>query len=246
MTGLYCHLIAAYDIRYHRANTLLQHDSDILVFDNSEYFDVQVTYAKQNSQDIFIKIEVTNRADKPAPITVLPTLWFYNRWAYAGANVKPEIKYLNKNAVQASHYKLGNYYLYFQNPQDCLFTENETNTEKVNNIPNATIFVKDAFNDAVIDGKNIQALRDKKSGTKFSPVYKLKIPAGATKTIYCRFTNQLLDNAFARGFEKVFATRKNEAHDFYAAILPAEMDEDMAKIQRQALAGLLWSKQYMI
>ncbi len=217
---------------------------DTGVFNKNEYFDVLVTYAKQSASDIFIKIEITNRADKPAPITVLPTLWFYNRWAYAGTDVKPEIKYLNNNAVQASHYKLGNYYFYFQDPKDWLFTENETNTEKVNGTPNATAFVKDAFHDAIINGKNVQALRDKKTGTKFSPVYKLRIPAGATKTIYCRFTNQMLDNAFARNFEKVFVTRKNEANDFYAAILPAEMDEDMAKIQRQALAGLLWSKQY--
>ncbi|HRO44928.1 glucosidase [Agriterribacter sp.] len=217
---------------------------DTGVFDNNEYFDVKVTYAKQSSKDIFIKIDVTNRAAKSAPVTVLPTLWFYNRWTYTGLDVKPEIKYLNKNAVQASHYKLGNYYLYFQNADDCLFTENETNTEKVNQTPNATVFVKDAFHDAIIEGKNLQALRDKKSGTKFSPVYKLKIPAGATKTIYCRFTNQLADRPFDRGFEKVFVSRKNEANDFYAAILPEGMDEDMAKIQRQALAGLLWSKQY--
>lgn len=217
---------------------------DTGVFDNNEYFDVKVTYAKQDPKDIFIKIEVTNRALKLAPVTVLPTLWFYNRWAYAGLDVKPEIKLLNKNAVQASHYKLGNYYLYFQNADDCLFTENETNTEKVSQIPNATVFVKDAFHDAIIEGKNLQALRDKKTGTKFSPVYQLKVSAGATKTIYCRFTDRLTDRPFDRGFEKVFATRKKEADDFYAEILPEEMDEEMAKIQRQALAGLLWSKQY--
>lgn len=217
---------------------------DTGVFDNDEYFDVKVTYAKQDAKDIFIKIDVSNRGPKTATVTLLPTLWFYNRWAYAGPGVKPEIKLLNKTAVQASHHKLGDYYLYFQKPDDCLFTENETNFEKINQTPNTSVFVKDAFHDAIIEGKNLRALRDKKSGTKFSPVYKLKVARGATKTIYCRFSNQLTDKPFARGFEQIFDLRKKEADEFYTAILPAEMDEDMARIQRQALAGLLWSKQY--
>lgn len=217
---------------------------DTGVFDNDEYFDVKVTYAKQTARDIFIRIDVTNRGQKTAPITVMPTLWFYNRWAYAGNDVKPEIKQLNKNTVQASHYKLGDYYLYFQKPDDCLFTENETNTEKVNQTPNASIFVKDAFHDAIIEGKNIKALRNKKSGTKFSPVYKFKMRGGATKTIFCRFSNQFTANPFEKGFEQVFDKRRTEADEFYATILPSEMDEDMAMVQRQALAGLLWSKQY--
>ncbi|HRP32214.1 MAG TPA: glucosidase [Agriterribacter sp.] len=217
---------------------------DTGVFDNDEYFDVKVTYAKQDAKDIFIKIDVSNRGPKTATVTLLPTLWFYNRWAYAGPGVKPEIKLLNKTAVQASHHKLGDYYLYFQKPDDCLFTENETNFEKINQTPNTSVFVKDAFHDAIIEGKNLRALRDKKSGTKFSPVYKLKVSRGATKTIYCRFSNQLTDKPFARGFEQIFDLRKKEADEFYTAILPAEMDEDMARIQRQALAGLLWSKQY--
>jgi hypothetical protein len=217
---------------------------DTGIFDNNEYFDVLVTYAKQGPQDIVIKITVHNYGAKAAPITVLPTLWFYNRWSYVGADKKPEISYLNRNAVKSTHHRLGTYYLYFQKPDDCFFTENETNTEKIGGTPNATPFVKDAFHEAVIHGKNAQALRDKKSGTKFSPVYKMKIPAGASKTIYCRLSNKLIDTPFANGFEKIFTTRKKEADDFYAAILPRGLDEDMARIQRQALAGLLWSKQY--
>lgn len=234
-------------LQKNRERSRLEPEYEILdtgVFDNNEYFDVLVTYAKKGPQDILIKIDVTNRSQKAAPITVLPTLWFYNRWNYVGSDQKPEITYLNKTAVKAHHHRLGNYYLYFQKADDCFLTDNETNTEKISGEPNKSIFVKDAFHDAVIGGKHLAELRQNKSGTKFSPVYKLQVAAGATKSIYCRLSNKWMENAFVPGFEKVFATRKDEANDFYAAILPAGMDTDMARIQRQALAGLLWSKQY--
>lgn len=234
-------------LQKNRERSRLEPEYEILdtgVFDKNEYFDVLVTYAKQSPQDIIIKIDVHNRSDKAAPVTVMPTLWFYNRWNYVGTDEKPEITYLNKTAVKATHHRLGNYYLYFQKPDDCLLTENETNTEKITGEPNKSVFVKDAFHDAIIEGKNLTALQQNKSGTKFSPVYKLTIPPHTTKTIYCRLSNKWMENAFIAGFEKIFTTRKEEANDFYAAILPAGMDTDMAQIQRQALAGLLWSKQY--
>ena len=217
---------------------------DTGVFNNDQYFDVLISYAKQDLQDIFIKIEVTNRYYKMADITVLPTLWFYNRWQSNGLTERPAIRFLNKTSVKATHERLGDYYFYFQQANDILFTNNETNTEVVTNIPNESIFVKDAFHKAIIQGENVAALRNKKSGTKFAPVYKVRIPAGSTKTIYCRLTTKLLDNAFVNGFADIFTTRKQEANDYYAAILPKGMNEDMANIQRQALAGLLWSKQY--
>ncbi len=230
-----------------RTRSRLEPEYEILdtgVFDNNEYFDVLVTYAKKSSQDIFIKINIHNRGNKPAHITVLPTLWFYNRWSYAGTSKKPEIIYAGKNSVKSIHHRLGTYYFYFQKPDDCLFTENDTNTEKIGGAPKTTPFVKDAFHDAIINRENLKVLRNKKSGTKFSPVYKMKIPGGVSKTIYCRLSNKLVENPFASGFEDIFITRKKEADDFYAAILPVGLDEDMARIQRQALAGLLWSKQY--
>jgi hypothetical protein len=217
---------------------------DTGVFDNSQYFDVRVTYAKQGVQDIFIKISVTNRYTKAAELTVLPTLWFYNRWNYGGVDKKPLLSYLSKTSVKAEHERLDDYFFYFQPSADRLFTENETNTQKITGVENESIFVKDAFHDAIIKGDNLSALRNKKTGTKFSPVYKLKVAAGETKTIYCRLSNKNMDNAFGTGFEKIFTTRKEEADDYYAAILPKGISDDMAKIQRQALAGLLWSKQY--
>ena len=203
-----------------------------------------ISYAKQGPKDIFIKIDITNRYCKAADITVLPTLWFYNRWKGQEPVNEPCITYVNKTSVKVEHQRLENYYFYFQQPNDALFTNNETNTLKVTGVPNESIFTKDAFHDAIIKGNNIAALRSKKKGTKFSPSYKLKVPAGGTKTIYCRLSNTMTENAFTKGFENIFATRKQEADDYYASILPTGISEDMARIQRQAIAGLLWSKQY--
>ena len=230
-----------------RKRTRLEPEYEILdtgVFNDNQYFDVKITYAKQGPTDIFIKIEVTNRYSKPADITVLPTLWFYNRWWNQDPIVEPAITQLNKTSVKVDHKRLDKFFFYFQQANDLLFTNNETNTQKVSNVPNKNVFTKDAFNEAIINGKNLSDLKSKKSGTKFSPVYKMTLAGGASKTIYCRLTNAQLDNAFTKGFDTIFATRKQEADEFYAAILPPGISEAMAKIQRQAIAGLLWSKQY--
>lgn len=217
---------------------------DTGVFDNNEYFDVHVTYAKQNAKDVFIRVNLQNRADVAAEITVLPTLWFYNRWNNTEQEKKPVITARDKNSVKASHSRLGPYYLYFQPPGYCLFTENETNTEKLSGTPNKTPFVKDAFHDALIHKKNLQLLQEKKSGTKFAPVYHYNIEPGGTRSIYLRLSNKIIDRPFSGDTAGIFASRKEEADAFYASILPSNISEEMAKVQRQALAGLLWSKQY--
>jgi hypothetical protein len=228
--------------------TKLEPEYEILdtgVFDKDEYFDVKVTYAKQCSQNIFIKIDVTNRnTTKKASVTVLPTLWFYNRWVYSPDDAKPSITTVDKTSVTAGYSRLGNYYFYFQQPDYNLMTENETNMNKTNGTENASVFVKDAFHGAVINGENLAALKDKKTGTKFSAVYNLTLKAGETKTIYCRLTSQADDKPFLPGFEKIFSDRKQEADDFYNIILAPNMPADLKNIQRQGLAGLLWSKQY--
>ncbi|MEO6230784.1 MAG: glucosidase [Ferruginibacter sp.] len=230
-----------------RIRTLHEPEYEILdtgIFENDEYFDVNIVYAKQNPQNIFIKIEITNRGEKAAPITVLPTLWFYNRWSFTPDEVKPSIKYQGKTSVKVEHPRLGNYYFYFQQPNDMLFTENETNMFKVNGTPNKTPFVKDAFHDALINGINRKKLRIKKEGTKFAPVYELNIKGGETKVLYCRLTNTADSRPFTPGFEHIFKARKREADDFYTTILPCTISADLKNIQRKALAGMLWSKQY--
>lgn len=218
---------------------------DTEVFKANKYFDVYVEYAKNNSEDIFIKIEIINRGADAAPITVLPTLWFYNRWQYrTKTRVKPSIDWVNEQTVKTTHEKLGNYYLYFQQPDDLLFTENETNTEKLFGKPNETPFVKDAFHNAVINGKNILGLRNRKQGTKCAPVYNLTVEGNGSKVIFLRLANHLDGDPFAEGFENIFVQRKQEADEFYQAVLPKDKSPELINIQRQAFAGLLWSKQF--
>jgi len=217
---------------------------DTGVFNDNQYFDVRVTYAKKSSQDIFIKIDITNRFTQPAEITLLPTLWFYNRWNRGSLKTKPQLSLISNVSVKARHERLGDYFFYFQPADKILFTENETNTEIVTGTPNKNIFTKDAFHKAVIEKENMAAISQKKSGTKFSPLYKLNIEGGHTETVYCRLSGREEKDPFYKGFTDIFATRKKEADEFYSAILPKELNGDMAKIQRQALAGILWNKQY--
>jgi hypothetical protein len=217
---------------------------DTGVFDENRYFDVFVEYAKNNSEDIFIKIEIVNRGDQSAPITVLPTLWFYNKWQYAGDGDKPSIAFLDDHSVKATHKFLGDYFLYFRGSNEVLFTENETNFERLYNWPNKAEFVKDAFHDAVIYGKNYDKLSAKKEGTKCSPVYKFEIDAKQSEIIYLRLANNQSKNAFPENFEQIFEKRKKEADEFYKMVIPPNCNDDQKNIQRQAFAGLLWSRQY--
>ncbi|MBZ4189793.1 MGH1-like glycoside hydrolase domain-containing protein [Niabella beijingensis] len=217
---------------------------DTGVFKNRQYFNVHVTYAKENSTDIGIRINITNLYSEAAPITVLPLLWFYNRWAHGSNTVIPDISLVNDHTVLAQHNRIGDYYFYFQNADDALFTDNETNFEKLFGRPNASIFVKDAFHDAIIDSKNVEALRNRKQGTRFTPVFRRTVNAGETISIYCRLTNDPKAQPFDDGFMQLFDKRRAEADEFYNAIFPGGVDPGMARVQRQALAGLLWSKQY--
>ncbi|WP_018630286.1 MGH1-like glycoside hydrolase domain-containing protein [Niabella aurantiaca] len=217
---------------------------DTGIFNNRQYFNVHITYAKESSTDIAIRINITNLYQEPAPVTVLPLLWFYNRWSHGSNPAVPDISLVNDHAVLARHHRIGDYYFYFQGADDALFTDNETNFEKLFDRPNASIFVKDAFHDAVIEGENTEALRNRKHGTRFAPVYKRSVNAGETVSIYCRLTNQPSENPFDDHFLQLFEKRKKEADAFYKTIFRKGIDPNMARVQRQALAGLLWSKQY--
>ena len=217
---------------------------DTGVFDNDEYFDVQVTYAKGSSKDIAIRITVTNRAKKPADITVLPTLWFYNRWQYNKELKKPAILRRDGCSVKAHHQRLGSQFLYFDQPDDLLITDNETNFRIVSGSDDTNIFTKDAFNRVLINGENISPFRKKKSGTKCSPVYKMRLDGGESKVIYLRLSNKAIAKPFVPGFENIFDLRKKEADAFYDTLLTSRPGSERRSIQRQAIAGLLWSKQF--
>jgi len=217
---------------------------DTGVFDDNEYFDVHITYAKHHSRDIAIRINVTNRYHQAAPITVLPMLWFFNKWGYGLSPGVPNISPRGTNAVRTEHPRMENYFFYYQDADDAFYTDNETNTQIVQNIPNKTIFTKDAFHKAIINNENALQLRNRRKGTRFAPVYKRTVEAGETISIYCRLSADEILNPFEEGFEQVFWKRKDEADEFYAAIFPKGVAKDLAKVQRQALAGLLWNKQY--
>jgi len=217
---------------------------DTGIFDGNRYFDVYITYARCNKRDIGIKIEILNRGAITAPITILPTLWFFNRWQSKESEKKPSIKEVSKGVVKATHERLGSYYFYYPKTQNRFFTENETNTEKLFGKPNSSLFVKDAFHDAIIRKKNVEALKEKKNGTKFSPVYECEIAPGESKMIYLRLSDVLMDYPFTQNFADMFEQRKIEADEFYNSILPPPISPDLRNIQRQALAGLLWSKQF--
>jgi hypothetical protein len=147
---------------------------DTGVFSKNRYFDVLVTYAKNSATDIFIKVEIKNRYHRAADITVLPTLCFSNQWKREDLQLKPGIRQHDAKTVTSFHEGLGEYFFYMHQPAEMLFTNNETNFEKINGQPNENIFVKDAFHDALISKKNREQLRAKKEGTKFSAVYKHK------------------------------------------------------------------------
>lgn len=217
---------------------------DTGIFNDNKYFDVIIEYAKENSEDIFIKIEMINRGNDAAPLVLLPTLWFFNNWNYIEDPQKPTITYLNNNSVKAIGSVVGEYYLYFQPTEEILFTENETNYEKLFQKPNVCEFVKDAFHDAIIQNKNLQALKDKKEGTKCSPVYRFNIEAKKSATVFLRLSKEKKDDFFPKGFEQIFEKRKKETDDFYNAIQLNSINDDQKNIQRQALYGLLWNKQY--
>ncbi len=216
---------------------------DTGIFDDNKYFDIYITYAKFDENDIAIKIEITNRAAEEAVITLLPSIWFYNRWQYGGLRKKPLIKAFGDNCVALEHERTGNYFLYFTPADELLFTENETNNEKIFGRENDSVFVKDAFHDAIVYGKNIDVLRSKMEGTKCSPVYYLTISPAQTKTIFLRISNKKIAAPFDEGNTDIFELRKKEADDFYENKV-SKTNSDTANIQRKAFAGLLWNKQY--
>ncbi len=220
---------------------------DTGIFDDNKYFDVFTEYAKNDTEDTLIRITVHNRANEAADITVLPTLWMRNLWDFGMMNNKPKI-YLKEShedfdMVKVDHYWVGEYHLYFEKPELTLFTENETNKERLYNQPNRSEFVKDSFHNAVINN-DYALLNGKSEGTKFAPLYKHHIPAQSSVTIKLRLSKHSLKSTpFGKDFDKLFNIRIKEADEFYNAITETATD-DQRNIQRQAFAGMMWSKQY--
>jgi hypothetical protein len=234
-----------------RARSLSDPEYELMdtgVFDGDRYFDVTVEYAKAAPDDMLIRIGIANRSPEPTSIAVLPTLWFRNTWIFGKVKVKPHIRVVSTDArltvVSASHEQLGTYFFSAEKNDSWLFTENETNLERLFNVPNASPFVKDAFHDAIISGKDA-LFRERGGGTKYAPVYRFDMEAGETRHIRLRLSAKAAASGdFGAAFERTFSKRIAEADEFYQAFIPEEPVSDVVRVQRQAYAGLLWNKQY--
>jgi Glycosyl hydrolase family 63 C-terminal domain len=219
------------------------------VFDEDRYFDVFVEYAKDAAEDLLVKISVVNRSSEPATIHLLPALWFRNTWTWWPGTPKPSLKQVPSKdgwkVVAASHARLGERYLYCEGDVPLLFTENETNNERIFDIPNLTPYVKDGINNYVVAG-NHAAVNPEKTGTKSAADYQLNVGAGKTAIIRLRLTDlepRAIGDPF-KGFEATIKSRLAEADDFYKSIIPERASEDEVLVIRQGLAGMLWTKQY--
>jgi hypothetical protein len=245
---------------------------DTGVFDDGRYFDVFVEYAKADVEDILIRITAVNRGPEPAPLHLLPTLWFRNTWSWGrdlrrpvvrtGAPVPPAV------CAEMEHFRYGKRWLLCAGQPELLFTENETNYQKLFGVRNRTPYVKDAFHEYVA-GNSKAAVNPEQAGTKMAAYHRLRIDPGQSVTLKLRLTDReplafvesgkpgpiispglemnapaLATNDFGLNFDALFAKRKQEADEFYASRIPKELSEDARNVMRQSLAGMLWSKQF--
>jgi hypothetical protein len=215
---------------------------DTGVFDDDRYFDIFVEYAKNDPEDLLIRITVHDRGPEPAVLHLLPTLWFRNVWSWGENHPKPFLQQTAYDAVQASHPQLGVRTLYVEGSPDLLFTENESNFERLWGQPNSSPHVKDAFHQYVVNGKK-EAVNPDRTGTKMAAHYILEVPAAASHVLRLRFNARTLDRPFDK-FDQIFSARLADANEFYDRIAPLSLSEDQRRVHRQALAGMLWTKQY--
>jgi hypothetical protein len=221
---------------------------DTGLFEENRYFDVFVEYAKNQPDDILIQITIVNRGPEGATLHLLPTLWFRNTWSWNGDSNKPSLKVIKSGShtsvIEASHPTLGERWLYCEDANELLFTDNETNSWRLFMADNISQFVKDGINDYILHGKK-DAVNPNKTGTKFSAHYILRIDSGETRVVRLRLSQfKSLAEPFSPCFEAILQDRKREADEFYERICPFPLTEDMKNVQRQAFAGMLWNKQF--
>jgi hypothetical protein len=214
-------------------------------FAEGRYFDVYIEYAKVNEDDLLCRITAINRGPEVAPIHVLPHVWFRNTWSWGYHPERPQFKAAGDGAIRVSERHIGECWWYVSAtdaPVELLFTENNTNTERLYHYPNASPYVKDAFHEYIVNGKQ-ERVNPARTGTKAAARCRVTIEPGEAFTMRMRFTDVAQSQPFA-DFEKVFAQRIAEADEFYAALQPVGLSEEERSVQRQAFAGLLWNKQF--
>ena len=232
---------------------------DTGIFDEDRYFDVFVEYAKASPEDILIRITAANRGPDKAELHLLPTIWFRNTWSWREGEERPVLRRTHPrqsskkgstergfDTIQASHPELGNRYLYCEPTTALLFTENETNAERILGTPNRTPYVKDAFHRYVIQGET-GAVNPDGDGTKAALPHAVVVPAGEEKVLRLRLSEHApagLPDPFGPRFDAVFADRVKEADEFYGAVISPNIQGDRRRVMRQAYAGLLWTKQF--
>jgi hypothetical protein len=242
-------------VKTNGARSKLEMEYELLdtgIFDGDRYYDVVVEYAKAAPEDLLIRITVSNRGPDPGTLHVLPHLWLRNTWWKSPDGPRPALALLGGHeaspVVLARHPELGERYLYCESAGAVLFTENETNAQKLFGQPNATPYVKDGINDYVVHGRR-EAVNPKGVGTKCAAHYSLAVPPGGSAVVRLRLTDRAptaLGEPFGAAFEDALAARAREADEFYAAMTPASLDADGASVMRQGYAGMLWSKQSFI
>jgi hypothetical protein len=201
---------------------------DTGIFEGDRYFDVVVEYAKANVEDILVKITATNRGPEEASLNLLPTIWFRNTWSWhQNGTAKPYLRSTSEGVIELNHPEPGKRWLYCDGAPELLFTENNTNTERLFNITNGASYFKDGINEYIVHG-NQQAVNPEQRGTKAAANYKLTIAPGATATIHLRLTDQDYNQrqeAFAN-FEEIFSARAHEADEFYQTVIPEHLSDD--------------------
>ncbi|GAB4460801.1 MAG: glucosidase [Armatimonadaceae bacterium] len=222
---------------------------DTGIFAENRYFDVFVEYAKKTVENIAIRITVHNRGPETAPIHILPTLWFRNTWSWGNKPERPTMLLRESGYVEAQHHRLGKRYLFCEDSpeRELLFTENETNFERLFRVDNRTPYVKDAFHRYIIQDEE-DSVNRRNEGTKMASWYRREVPSGESVTIKLWLRQDIpaegTDLFGAEVFDRLFAERIAEADEFYATLAPAGASEDARRIQRQAFAGLIWTKQF--
>jgi hypothetical protein len=229
---------------------------DTGVFHEHRYFDVFVEYAKHDPEDLLMRIRVCNRGPEAATVHVLPTLWFRNTWSWGGAPRSVGLRAVDGvdagQAVEAQTERYGRRWLYCEGAPELLFTDNETNTQRLFGFDGGSRFTKDGINDYVVQG--LQAsVNPAQTGTKAAARYVLTVPAGGEATVRVRFS-PVAPQAWGasraaaatpfEGFDAIVDTRQREADAFYATVIPPSLSDDARGAMRQSLAGLLWSKQF--
>jgi hypothetical protein len=221
---------------------------DTKIFDDNRYFDVFVEFAKSSPEDILIQISVCNRGSGTAMIHVLPTLWFRNTWTWWPNQPRPSLRWKSGGrgtTIEGLHSELGWRFLQCEGSPKLLFTENDTNNERLFGTPNNSPYVKDGINDYLVSERG-DAVNSSQVGTKAAAHYQIELAGGETFVIRLRLNSTAAIDAFGAPFDEMMATRRREADEFYRALTPPGISEDAANVMRQALGGMLWSKQHFL